>query len=139
MCRTDTIPSMTRIALKAERQSYTGIHSFLNAIAHSAHELHSIVIVRHGRVVAEGWWAPYAPDLRHTMYSMSKSFTSTAIGFAVTEGKLSVEDKVVSFFPKDLPDNVSEHLAALRIKDLLTMSVGHEKEPTHDMVEQENW
>src|SRR5207302_11397560 len=73
------------------------------------------------------------------MYSMSKSFTSTAVGFAVAEGKLRVEDRVVSFFPKDLPEQVSNNLAALRVKDLLTMSVGNEKEPTHAMVETENW
>jgi len=64
------------------------------------------------------------------MYSMSKSFTSTAIGFAVAEGKLRVDERVVSFFPKELPNEVSENLAALRVNDLLTMSVGNAKEPT---------
>lgn len=81
-------------------------------------------------MIAEGWWDPYAPDLRHTLYSMSKSFTSTAVGFAVAEGRLKVTDKVVSFFPDDLPATVSDNLAALTVKDLLTMSVGNEKEPT---------
>jgi CubicO group peptidase (beta-lactamase class C family) len=66
-------------------------------------ELHSFMMLRHGQVIAEGWWEPYGPELVHTMYSMSKSFTSTAVGFAVAEGKMSVEDKVVSFFPDDLP------------------------------------
>ncbi len=75
------------------------------------------MLLRHGRVIAEGWWSPYAPKFNHTMYSMSKSFTSTAVGFAVTEGKLRVDDRVVSFFPKELPENVSEHLSALRVKD----------------------
>jgi len=77
--------------------------------------------------------------LNHMLYSLSKSFTSTAIGFAVTEGKLTVNDTVISFFPDQLPDQVSENLAALRVKDLLTMSVGHAEDTTPLMTKQENW
>lgn len=130
---------LPRSTPEAEGISTAGILAFLDAIARSQHELHSLMIVRHGRVVAEGWWAPYAPAFNHTMYSMSKSFTSTAVGFAVAEGRLTVEDKVVSFFPHDLPDRVSDNLAALRVKDLLSMSVGHDKDPTFEVVKQENW
>lgn len=130
---------LARSTPEAEGVAAAGILAFLEAIAQSTHELHSFMMLRRGRVIAEGWWAPYAPELRHTMYSMSKSFTSTAVGFAVAEGKLRVEDKVISFFPKDLPEQVSEHLAALRVKDLLTMSVGNEKEPTGTVVKEENW
>jgi hypothetical protein len=72
------------------------------------------------------------------MYSVSKSFTSTAIGFAVSENKLKVTDKVVSFFPDQLPDSVSDFLAEMTIKDLLTMSAGHEKEPTR-IATDTNW
>ena len=124
---------------EAEGVSSRGIMAFLDASAQRKQEFHSFMMVRHGRVVAEGWWSPYGPEFNHTLYSMSKSFTSTAVGFAVAEGKLRVDDKVVSFFPKDLPEQVSELLAALRVKDLLTMSVGDEKEPTQAMVKEENW
>ena len=117
----------------------SGHPGFLDAVQRSKPELHSFMFVRHGHVVAEGWWSPYGPQFNHTLYSLSKSFTSTAVGFAVAEGKLHVDDRVVSFFPNDLPENVSEHLAALRIKDLLTMSVGNAQEPTRPMVEQQNW
>jgi len=116
-----------------------GILDFLNAVEREKFELHSFMMLRHGKVVAEGWWEPYGPEFVHTMYSMSKSFTSTAVGFAVAEGKLSVEDKVISFFPDDLPAKVGENLAAMRVKDLLTMSTGHEKEPTQTCVKEENW
>ncbi len=119
--------------------SSEGIQSFLDALAGSKHEMHSFMLARHGRVVAEGWWSPYGPRLVHTLYSMSKSFASTAVGLAVSEGRLRVEDKVASFFPGDLPETVSNGLAALRVKDLLTMAVGHEKEPTQAMVQSENW
>ena len=97
------------------------------------------MLVRHGRVVAEGWWSPYGPEFNHTMYSLSKSFTSTAVGIAVSEGKLRVDDRVISFFPQDLPDKVSDKLAALQVKDLLTMSAGNFPEPTGAMVGQQNW
>jgi CubicO group peptidase (beta-lactamase class C family) len=124
---------------EAEGVSSASILAFLDSIQHSKHELHSFMLVRHGRAVAEGWWSPYGPEFNHTLYSLSKSFTSTVVGVAAAEGKLRVDDRVVSFFPKDLPEDVSEHLAALRVKDLLTMSVGNAKEPTRSMVEQENW
>jgi CubicO group peptidase (beta-lactamase class C family) len=130
---------LPRSTPEAEGVSSAGILAFLEAVRQSKHELHSFMLVRHGRVVAEGWWSPYGPEFRHSLYSLSKSFTSTAVGFAVAEGRLRVDDRVVSFFPHDLPEQVSEHLAALRVKDLLTMSVGNGKEPTITMVEQENW
>jgi CubicO group peptidase (beta-lactamase class C family) len=131
--------SLPRSTPEAEGVSSSGIQAFLDAIAQSKHEFHSFMMLRHGQVIAEGWWAPYGPQFVHTMYSMSKSFTSTAIGFAVKEGRLSVEDHVLSFFPEARPAQVSENLAALRVKHLLTMSVGNEKEPTGAVVQSEDW
>ncbi len=110
-----------------------GVLNFVNAVEKANLNLHSLMLVRHGQVVAEGWWAPYAPDLKHTLYSLSKSFTSTAVGMAVAEGKLTVDDKVVSFFKADAPETISENLAAMRVKDLLSMATGHDKEPTGAM------
>src|SRR5260221_2585751 len=130
---------LSRSTPEAEGVSSTGVLSFLEAVGKSQQEMHSFMLVRHGRVVAEGWWAPYGPHFNHTLYSMSKSFTSTAVGLAVAEGKLHVADRVASFFPEDLPEKVSDYLAALRVKDLLTMSVGHGKDPTSAMVQEENW
>lgn len=124
---------------EAQGVSSAGILAFLEAAAKGGFELHGFILARHGQVVSEGWWAPYAPELRHTLYSLSKSFTSTAVGLAVTEGKLRVEDRVLSFFPEEAPATVSENLAALRVRDLLTMSVGNEKEPTGVTTQSENW
>jgi CubicO group peptidase (beta-lactamase class C family) len=126
-----SLPKLPRsTSPEAQGVDSAGIIRFLDAVAQSQHEFHSLMILRHGKVVAEGWWAPYRADLRHTLYSMSKSFTSTAIGLAVHEGRLTVEDKVISFFPDKLPATVSDNLAALRVRDLLSMAVGHEKEPS---------
>src|SRR5690349_951139 len=118
--------SLPRSTPEAEGVSSKSIEAFLNAAAGSKHEFHSIMMLRHGKVIAEGWWNPYSPNLKHTLYSCSKSFTATAIGFAVSEKKLTVEDQVISFFPDDAPANPSENLKALRIKHLLSMSVGHD-------------
>ena len=131
--------SLPRSTPEAEGISSEGIINFIDAVSKSKHELHSFMVLRHGKVVAESWWNPYRADLKHTMYSTSKSFTATAIGFAVSEKKLTVEDKVISFFPDDLPIIISPNLAELRVKDLLSMSVGHEKEPSVIMGTSDNW
>jgi len=110
-----------------------GLLDFVSAIEKANLNVHSLMVLRHGQVVAEGWWAPYAPQFKHTLYSLSKSFTSTAVGMAVAEGKLTVDDKVISFFKADLPATISDNLAAMRVKDLLTMTTGHDKEPTPSM------
>ncbi|MDB6137306.1 MAG: class beta-lactamase-related serine hydrolase [Verrucomicrobiaceae bacterium] len=130
---------LPRSTPEAEGVDSKGIEAFIDAIAHSKHELHSFMMLRHGKVISEGWWAPYGPQYNHTMYSMSKSFTSTAVGLAVSEGKLSVEDLVVQFFPQDVPEPVSDHLASLKVKHLLTMSVGNETEPTPIVIKDEHW
>ncbi len=116
-----------------------GILSFLDAVGKSRHEFHSFMMVRHGQVIAEGWWMPYQPDVPQMLYSLSKSFTSTAVGFAVSEGRLKVTDPVISFFPGELPETISENLAALRVRDLLTMSVGHAEDSTKSLRSEENW
>lgn len=105
------------------------------------YEIHGLMILRHGHVVSEGWWAPYSSELKHMLFSLSKSFTSTAVGLAVSEGLMSVEDKVISYFPKELPENISENLSAMKIKHLLSMSTGHDKDTTDHAVSQKegNW
>lgn len=92
-------------------------------------DLHSFVLLRHGKEIAKGWWHPYDQESRHTLYSLSKSFTSTAIGLAQAEGLLSINDPVIKFFPEYTPENPSENLKAMRIRDLLKMNSGHNQEP----------
>src|SRR5438477_1925505 len=121
---------LPRSVPEAEGVSSSDIIQFLDAAVKSKNEFHSFMLVRHGKVIAEGWWNPYRPDLRHTMYSCSKSFTATAVGFAVQEKKLSLSDKVISFFPNDLPDTVSKFLSQLTVKDVLIMADGQEPDPT---------
>jgi CubicO group peptidase (beta-lactamase class C family)/predicted glycoside hydrolase/deacetylase ChbG (UPF0249 family) len=130
--------SLPRSTPEAEGVSSENIIQFLQAVGQSKHEFHSFMLLRHGKVVSEGWWNPYRAELKHTMYSVSKSWTSTAVGFAVSEKKLRVQDKVISFFPEYAPAKVDEKLAALRVKDLLTMSAGYDPEPM-GIIGDTNW
>ncbi len=91
--------------------------------------MHSFMVVRHGQVIAEGWWKPEAADKPHVLNSVSKSFNSTAVGLAIADGKFSLDDKVLRFFPNDAPAEPSENLKAVTVRDLLTMSGGHDSEP----------
>lgn len=111
---------------------------FLEATEEENLEMHSFMYVRHGNVITEAWWEPYKSNINHLMYSVSKTFTSTAIGFAVDEKLLTVDDKVISFFPEDLPEEISPYLKELSVKNLLTMSVGHETPPVFHITD-DNW
>lgn len=102
------------------------ILAFLDTIERQQLELHSFMLLRHGHRVAEGWWAPYQAERAHVLYSLSKSFTSTAIGFAIQEGRLSLDDRVVDFFPDKAPAEQTEFRRSMRVRDLLTMATGQE-------------
>jgi CubicO group peptidase (beta-lactamase class C family) len=117
---------LSKSSPEAEGISSRAIMDFIEAAEKEQPDaLHSMMIVRHGKIVAEGWWDPYNPESPHLLYSLSKSFTSTAIGLAVEEGLISLDDQVISFFPEKVPEDPSENLKAMRIKDLLRMTTGH--------------
>ncbi|MBV9926172.1 MAG: serine hydrolase [Acidobacteria bacterium] len=113
-----------------ERQgiSSAAVLAFVEAADREVDQMHGFVLVRHGHVVAEGWWSPYDARTPHVLYSLSKSFTSTAVGLAVAEGKLSLDDEVLKFFPEEAPAEPSPNLRAMRVRDLLRMSSGNQTE-----------
>lgn len=132
--------NLPRSRPEAEGVASSAILAFLNAAEQEKLELHSLMLLRHGRVVAEGWWTPYGPHKRHILNSLSKSFTSTAVGFAAEEGLLSVDDKVVDYFPEETSGKVTSNLAGLRIRHLLTMSTGHDRDTLPELWGNEgNW
>ena len=126
---------------EAQGIASTAILAFIEAVEKADLELHSFVLMRHGHAVARGWWQPYAAELPHMLFSLSKSFTSTAVGLAVAEGLLTVQDRVVDFFPDDLPAEVSENLAAMTVHHLLSMNTGHDADTTGYLRQQPegNW
>ena len=132
---------LPRSAPEAQGIPAAAIGAFLDEAEESIHHLHSVMLVRHGHVVAEGWWTPYAPAIPHMLYSLSKSFTSSAVGLAVDEGLLSIDDTVLSFFPDEAPETVSENLAAMRVRHLLSMNTGHADDTTQHIRESAdpNW
>jgi len=99
------------------------------------------MLLCHGNVAAEGWWKPYGPQSQHSLYSLSKSFTSTAIGLAVADGLLTVDDPVLKFFPDDAPSDPSENLMVMRVRHLLSMNTGHKEDTTRYVYggEDDNW
>ena len=120
--------SLPRSTPEAQGISSQAIRDFVEA-ADKINTLHSFMLLRHGHVVAEGWWKPEAADKPHVLWSLSKSFTSTAVGLAIADGKLSLDDPVLKFFPKDAPADISDNLKAMKVRDLLTMTGGHATEP----------
>jgi CubicO group peptidase (beta-lactamase class C family) len=121
--------ALPRSSPESQGVSSAAVLAFVDAADQKLDGMHSFMLVRHGRVVAEGWWTPYDAKTRHELYSLSKSFTSTAVGLAVSEGKLSVDDPVLKFFPDDAPPDPGTNLKAMRVRDLLRMSTGHQTEP----------
>jgi CubicO group peptidase (beta-lactamase class C family) len=122
--------SLPRSTPEAEGVDSGGVLRFVEALEQRIDAVHSFMLVRHGKVVAEGWWSPYQESDPHVMYSVTKSFTSTAVGFASQEGLLSVNDRILSFFPDRAPAKPSDKMKDMRIRDLLRMSTGHAKDPS---------
>ena len=120
--------SLPRSTPEEQGVSSADIRAYVDAADQKVNTMHSFMLVRHGHVVAEGWWKPEAADKPHVMHSLSKSFTSTAVGLAVADGKLSIDDPVLKFFTDEAPANPSDKLKMMRVRDLLTMTSGHEVE-----------
>lgn len=123
----ESVP-LPRSSPESQGVSSAHVRAFVEAADENVQNMHSFMLLRHGQVVAEGWWAPESAEKPHILWSLSKSFTSTAVGLAVSEGKLKIDDKVLSFFPKDAPADPSDNLKAMSVRDLLTMSTGHERQ-----------
>src|SRR5690349_14307476 len=114
----NSISSLPRSAPETHGIATAALLAFLKDVQDSAMELHSFMLLRHGSVLAQGWWDPYRPDEPHMLFSLSKSFTSTAAGLAIAEGKLALDDTVISFFPDETPAQVSKNLADMRVRHL---------------------
>ncbi len=122
--------ALPRSTPEAEKVSIKNIREYLADVKKHNQDLHSLMIVRHGKVVFEEWLGDNAANIPHILNSVSKTFTATAVGFAVQEKLITVNDKLIDYFPEYLPAEVSDNLKAVTIKDLLTMSVGHDTDPT---------
>lgn len=106
-----------------------GILAFLDAVdADPNVELHGLMVLRHGNVVAEGWWAPHTADRTRLLYSLSKSFTSTALAFALDEGLVDLDDTMLQHFPEYAEEVADQHSRSITLRHLSSMASGHERE-----------
>lgn len=106
-----------------------GVHAFLDALDDAPDiEPHSLMILRHGRQAAAGWWAPYTPERPHLLYSLSKSFTATAAALAEAEGLIDFDVPVISYFPEFEADITDPRSRAMLVRHVASMASGHETE-----------
>jgi CubicO group peptidase (beta-lactamase class C family) len=102
---------------------------FVDAVDdHPNIEMHSLMVLRHGQVIAEGWWAPYSAGRPHLLYSLSKSFTSTAVAFAQAEGLLDLDDTVLSHFSELDAEITDPRSRSMRLRHVAAMASGHTRE-----------
>ena len=87
-------------------------------------KVHSYMLLRHGKVVAEGWWAPYDANTPHALFSVSKAFVGMGIGYAVEDGLMTLNDRVNWFFPASVPPGQDTRAGEIRVRDLLAMASG---------------
>lgn len=126
--------TLVRTSPAEQQVNAQGIINFLDYMNNTEEELHSYIILRHGKVISKGSWLPYAQKDTHMLFSLSKSFTSTAIGFAVHEGVLALDETILKYFPDYRQYASGDYVEDITIKDLLTMSCGHEKDATMKVI-----
>jgi CubicO group peptidase (beta-lactamase class C family) len=118
--------SLPRSAPASQGADSRGIAAFIDAVEAAPDiDLHSLMVLRHGQLIAQGWWAPYTPDRKHHLYSLSKIFTSTAVAFAVAEGLLRLDDPLVSYFPEFDAEITDPGSRSILVRHAASMASGH--------------
>src|SRR5690242_20726554 len=125
-----SLPRSTPADQQADPAAILGLIDALDG--HPAIEMHSLMVVRHGHVIAEGWWAPYSAGRPHLLYSLSKSFTSTAAAFALAEGLLDLDDTVISHFGEFAADITDPRSRSMKVRHVAAMASGHSAETLSD-------
>ena len=105
------------------------IMAYLDDLEASDTEMHGLMIMRHGKLCAQGWWAPFGPGIRHGLQSHTKTYAATAVGIAYTEGILRLDERIIDIFPEESPRDPSENLKLLTVRDVLCMGCGMDTMP----------
>ncbi|HWQ06380.1 MAG TPA: serine hydrolase [Feifaniaceae bacterium] len=126
---------LERVSPGAVGISAGAIEAFLDELESGFTEMHGLMILRHGKVCAEGWWSPYAPGIRHGLQSLSKTYAATAVGIACMEGILRLDERVAELFTDEMPAEPSAWLRQMTVRDVLCMGTGQEAMPRPSM----NW
>lgn len=124
-----SVDALRRSTPSAEGVDARGIEALLDVFeAHPGIRPHGLVLLRHGAVIAEGWWAPYSADRVQLLYSVSKSFTATAAGLARAEGLIDFEAPVIDYFPEYDAEITDARTRRMRVRDIAAMASGHAEE-----------
>jgi CubicO group peptidase (beta-lactamase class C family) len=124
-----SVSALPRSSPESQGVDPAGILAFLDSLESAPDiEMHSLMIIRHGQVVAEGWWSPYLQEQPHLLYSLSKSFTSTAAAFAVAEGLLDLDATVLSYFPELDAEITDRRSRSILVRHVAAMASGHLEE-----------
>ena len=127
-----SVGALPRSSPESQGVDPAGILAFLDSLGSAPDiEMHSLMIIRHGQVVAEGWWSPYLPEQPHLLYSLSKSFTSTAAAFAIAEGLLDLDATVLSYFPELDGEITDRRSRSILVRHVAAMASGHLEETVH--------
>ena len=105
------------------------ILEYIENLEKSQTEMHGLMIMRHNKMIAQGWWTPFGPNLRHGLQSHTKTYAATAVGIAYTEGLLKLDERIIDIFPDEAPENPSENLKLLTVRDVLCMGCGMDTMP----------
>ncbi|MCF0114825.1 MAG: serine hydrolase, partial [Erysipelotrichaceae bacterium] len=113
--------------------SSSDILGYIDALEHSETEMHGLMIMRHNKLITKGWWAPFGPNIRHGLQSHTKTYAATAVGIAYTEGLVKLDERLIDIFPDESPEEPSENLKLLTVRDVLCMGCGMDTMPFPSM------
>ncbi len=104
----------------------------ISALNHELTTMNGFMAARHGKVFTECWWSPYHAELVHSNHSFGKSYTATAIGIAMQEGKLHLDECMADIFADEIAERnlkLDERTRRITIRHVLTMTNGMERHP----------
>ena len=107
--------------------SSKNILRFLKVLDSYGFSTHDVIMARGDKIFCESYYKPFNKDFKHRLYSASKSFVGVAVGLAVDDGLLSLDDKFIKFFPEAENENINDYLRETTVRDLLTMSTSMQK------------
>ncbi|MBE1443076.1 serine hydrolase domain-containing protein [Paenibacillus sp. OAS669] len=122
-----------------DKLSPKSVLRFLTDLERSRLWVNSFILFQDGNIEAQFWRKPYKKGTQQLLFSLSKSFTSIAVGIAWDEGYLDLKDRVISYFPDKLPDKPSANLMKMTIHHLLCMSAGHHDNIYRRVAREQDW
>lgn len=105
-----------KIGIKSEN-----VLRFLRTLEERGLYMHSVILSRGENIFCEAYWKPFTDKSLHRMYSTTKSYVGVAVCQLAAEGKLSLDDKIIKFFPDKLPENIHPFLDAMTVRHMLKM------------------